>query len=250
MDQLARTFYIQELKRFIDNLDKQYSVKVGDKELKDAISLSNQVKSLLRQLAPLRVKKDIPNRDYFEIMRKSIQMPKESLVEDLKKTLADWENRKPFPAGKIPTFLTGSDVSFVEFMDLLDNAGFRVVRDDLSLGERYFATSIPDAASPVEALVTYSFDMPRSATRVPSDGRLEYILAVLKDTKIDTVVSQNMKFCEPYAMDAVWTIPAIKGKGYNCMHFERDFTPADNQLFTRLEAFKETIQQKGGRSNV
>jgi benzoyl-CoA reductase/2-hydroxyglutaryl-CoA dehydratase subunit BcrC/BadD/HgdB len=92
--------------------------------------------------------------------------------------------------------------------------------------------------------------MPRSATRVPSDGRLEYILGALKDTKIDTVVSQNMKFCEPYAMDAVWTVAALKAKGYNVMHLERDYTPADNQLLTRLEAFKETIQQKGGRHNV
>jgi benzoyl-CoA reductase/2-hydroxyglutaryl-CoA dehydratase subunit BcrC/BadD/HgdB len=249
-DQTARTFYVRELKRFIDNLDKQYSVKVGDKELKNVISLSNQVKSLMQKLASLRAKRDIPNRDYFEMTRKAVQMPKELLVEDLKKTLADWENHGPFPSGKNPIFLTGSDVSFVEFMDLLDSTGFRVVRDDLSLGERYFATTIPDIADPVEALVSYSFDMPRSATRVPSDGRLEYLLEALKNTKIDTVVSQNIKFCEPYAMDAVWIIPAIKEKGYNVIHLERDYTPADNQLLTRLEAFKETIQQKGGRSNV
>jgi benzoyl-CoA reductase/2-hydroxyglutaryl-CoA dehydratase subunit BcrC/BadD/HgdB len=99
----------------------------------------------------------------------------------------------------------------------------------------------------VEALVTYSIDMPRSATRVPSDGRLEYLLKALKETKIDTVVSQNMKFCEVYAMDAVWTVPALKEKGYNVMHLERDYTPSDNQMLTRLEAFKETIHQKGGR---
>lgn len=250
IDQTAQIFYRKELTRFIDNLIKQYSVKIGENELKDAIRLSNQVKSLMQQLASLRAKKDISNQDYFEMTHKAVQMPKELLVEELKTTLADWEGRGPFPAGKTPILLTGSDVTFVEYMELLDTAGLRVVRDDLSLGERYFATTIPDTADPVQALVTYSFDMPRSATRVPSDSRLEYILGALKDTKIDAVLSQNMKFCEPYAMDAVWTVPALKGRGYHVMHFERDYTPSDNQMLTRLEAFQETIQQKGGRQNV
>jgi benzoyl-CoA reductase/2-hydroxyglutaryl-CoA dehydratase subunit BcrC/BadD/HgdB len=80
---------------------------------------------------------------------------------------------------------------------------------------------------------------------------MEYLLKALKETKIAAVVSQNMKFCEPYAMDAVWTVPALKAKGYNVIHLERDYTPAaDNQLLTRLEAFKEMIQQKGERHNA
>ena len=251
IDKTARTFYRKELMRFIESLNKQYQIKIGEKELKDAIGQSNQIKALMRQLASLRAKKDIPNRDYFTMTSTAVQMPRELLVEDLKKMLSDWESRNPFPAGKAPILLTGSDVTFAEWMDLLDTAGFRVVRDDLSLGERYFATTIPDAADPLEALVTYACSIPQSATRVPSDGRLEYLLGALKETKIDAVVSQNMKFCEVYAMDAVWTIPAIKEKGYAVIHLERDYTPAvDNQLLTRLESFKEIIQQKGGSHNA
>jgi benzoyl-CoA reductase/2-hydroxyglutaryl-CoA dehydratase subunit BcrC/BadD/HgdB len=251
IDRTAQTFYRKELMRFIDTLNKQYQIKIGEKELKDAISLSNQIKSLMRQLASMRATKDIPNTDYFEMTRKAVRTPKELLVEDLKKMLVDWERRNPFPAGKIPILLTGSDVTFPEWMELLETAGFRVVRDDLSLGERYFAETIPDAADPLEALVTYACKIPRSATRVPSDGRLEYLLKALAETKIDAVISQNMKFCEPYAIDSVWSIPVLKEKGYAVIHLERDYTPAaDNQLLTRLESFKEIIQQKGGRHNA
>jgi benzoyl-CoA reductase/2-hydroxyglutaryl-CoA dehydratase subunit BcrC/BadD/HgdB len=251
IDKTARAFYRKELMRFIDTLNKQYQIKIGDKELKDAISLSNQIKSLMRQLASLRIKKDIPNSDYFEMTQKVMRTPREHLVEDLKTMLAAWDSRKPFPAGKTPILLTGSDVTFPEWMELLDTAGFRVVRDDLSLGERYFATAIPDTDDPLEALVSYACNTPRAATRVPSDGRLDYLLKALSETSIDAVVSQNMKFCEVYAMDAVWTVPAIKEKGYAVIHLERDYTPAaDNQLLTRLESFKEIIQQKGGRHNA
>jgi benzoyl-CoA reductase/2-hydroxyglutaryl-CoA dehydratase subunit BcrC/BadD/HgdB len=247
VDKAAQNFYRKELKRFIENLNKQYSIKIGDKELKDAIVLSNQIKSLMRQLASLRVKKDIPNGDYLKMTIKAVTTPKELLVAELKTMLAEWEGRGSLPAGKTPILLTGSDVTFVEYMELLDNAGFRVVRDDLSLGERYFAENIPDGGDPLEALVTYACNIPSPATRVPVDGRLNYLLKALNDTKMDAVVSQHLKFCEVYAIDSVWSVAAIKEKGYNVMHFERDYTPADNQLLTRLEAFKETIQQKGGR---
>jgi len=251
VDKTAQNFYKGVLTLFIDNLNKQYAITIGEKELKDAIGLSNQIKSLMRQLASLRMKKDISNSDYFEMTCMAVRTPKELLVEELKTLLADWESRKPFPAGKTPILLTGSDVTFVEWMELLDTAGFRVVRDDLSLGERYFAATIPDTDDPVEALVTYSCNIPQSATRTPSDGRMEYLLKALIETKVDAVVSQNMKFCEPYAMDAVWTVPAIREKGYKVIHLERDYTPAvDNQLLTRLEAFKEIIQQKGGSRNA
>lgn len=243
VDTTAQAFYRKELMRFIENLNTHYQIAIGDKELKAAIGLSNQVKALMRQLASLRSQKDISNSDYFEMTRKAVQTPKELLVEELKKMLADWESRDPFPAGTIPILLTGSDVTFGEWMGLLDTAGFRVVRDDLSLGERYFAASIPDTGDPVEALVTYACRMPQAATRVPSDGRMEYLQNALNETKIDAVVSQNMKFCEPYALDAVWTVAAIKGKGYKIIHLERDYTSTtDRQLLTRLEAFKEIIQ--------
>jgi benzoyl-CoA reductase/2-hydroxyglutaryl-CoA dehydratase subunit BcrC/BadD/HgdB len=250
IDKTAQTFYRKELLRFIENLNKQYSIKIGDKELKDAIRLSNQIKSLMLKIASLRSKKDIPNRDYFEMTRKAVQTPKEILVDELKKILADWESRGPFPTGKTPILLTGSDVTFVEYMELLDTAGLRVVRDDLSLGERYFAATIPDTADPLEALVAYACNIPQPATRVPVDGRIDYLLKALKETKIDTVVSQNLKFCEVYAMDSVWSVAAIKEKGYNVIHLERDYTPADNQLLTRLEAFQETIHQKEGRNHA
>ena len=250
-DKTARTFYKRELKRFIETLDKQYQIQVTEEALKGAIDLSNQIKFLMRRLASLRGKRDIPNRDYFKMTSMAVQMPKALLVEALKTLLADWESRAPFPEGKMPILLTGSDVTFVEWMDLLDAAGFRVVRDDLSLGERYFATSIPDADDPVQALVAYAIDMPRSATRVPSDGRLDYLLTALEEAGISVVVSQNMKFCEVYAMDSVWMVAGMKAKGYEVIHLERDYTPVeDRQLLTRLEAFREMIEQKGGRRNV
>lgn len=242
VDTTAQAFYKKELMRFISTLKKQYKIDIRKNKIKTAIDLSNEIKYLMRKLASLRETKDIPNSDYFEMTRKAVQTPKTLFVEELKTLLEDWEHRDSFPSNKTPILLTGSDVSFVEWMEQLDSVGFRVVRDDLSLGERYFSTTIPTENDPVEALVAYACAIPQPATRVPADGRMNYLIKALNETKIDAVVSQNLKFCEPYSLDAVWSVAAFKGNGYHTIHLERDFTPAnDHQLLTRLEAFKEII---------
>ncbi len=250
-DKTAQTFYRKELERFIENLQSHYAVTVGRKELQEAIGLSNEIKSMMRRLAALRPLKDIPNRDYFQMTRMAVESPKASLPEQLTLLLQDWESRKPYPSEKLSVVLTGSDVTFPEWMDVLDDAGFRVVRDDLSLGERYFASAIPEMADPLEALVAYFCGMPGPATRVPSDARMDYLIKALGETGVDAIVSQNMKFCEVYAMDAVWTVAGLKDRGYPVIHLERDYTTADDrQLLTRLEAFREIIQQKEERHHA
>jgi benzoyl-CoA reductase/2-hydroxyglutaryl-CoA dehydratase subunit BcrC/BadD/HgdB len=124
----------------------------------------------------------------------------------------------------------------------LDESGLRVVRDDLSIGERYFATLIPDKDDPIDSIINYHFNIPMPATKHPPDKRLDYLMEAIKNTKIDAVVSQNLKFCEPYAFDAVFIRDAFKKKDFPVIHLERDYTSQkDHQFMNRLEAFKEML---------
>lgn len=236
----AAIFYKKELQRFIKALEGQFGVEITDDKLQEAIKLSNSIKERMQKLSALRGEKDISNVDYFEACVKIVQMPKEELVETLDALLAEWNERPAFPAVKTKILLTGSDVTYPEWMDTLEEANMRVVRDDLSIGERSFATLIPSKQDPLDAIIDYKFAMPRPATKNPPDPRLEFLFKALKDSGITTVVSQNLKFCEPYAFDSVYTVKALKAKGYKVIHFEREFSPTkDMQIINRLEAFNE-----------
>jgi len=87
-----------------------------------------------------------------------------------------WNSKPAFPAGKKRFLLTGSDVTYAEWMDTLDDCGIRVVRDDLSIGERFFATLIPDANDPLDALIEYYTGIPKPATRPTLQKRLDYCI--------------------------------------------------------------------------
>lgn len=242
-DKTAFKFFKKEIRCFIEALEKQYNIEISDKKIKEAIKLSNELKSVLQKLGGLRTERDITNREYFEAVKKAVQDDKATVIKELEALLIDWKAKPEFPVNKKKVFLTGSDVTYVEWMDLMENSGLRVVRDDLSIGERYFATLIPEKEDPLDALVEYHFNIPRPATKHIPDKRLDFILRSIEETKtgIDGVVSQNLKFCEPYAIDSVFIKKALNEKNIPNIHLERDYSGHDEQMKNRLEAFRELI---------
>ncbi len=241
-NETAAKFFKVEMKRFIESLEKQYSIKITGSSIENAITQSNIIKKKLQELGALRSIKDIPNVDYFDLIKKCLQIPKNDILPLLDITLADWQNRLPFPKNKKRILLTGSDITYREFMEILERADLRAVRDDLSVGERYYATLIPENSDALDALIDYHFNIPRPPTKNPPVKRLDYLLSCMKANSISGIISQNVKYCEPFALDAVLINNALKEKGYQLIHLERDFTPnLDETLINRLQAFAELL---------
>ena len=241
-DAIARRFFIGELERMISALQKHFGISISSDSLREAVRSSNDIKRRLQKLSILRSEKDISNREYLAILLNCVREPRESSLKALDSALVDWEARPAFPQGKLRFYLTGSDVTYPEWMDLLEQCDIRVVRDDLSLGERYFATLIPENEDPLESLAEYYLNIPKPATKLTIEKRTGFILKSLEESSVDAVLSQNLKFCEPYAYDAVTINEEIREKGYRVLHLEREFSPAmDQQVINRITAFTEML---------
>jgi len=241
-DALAHRFMKTEIWRLIDALERKFCAGITDEKIASAIKESNVLKRRLQTLSALRGTKDIPNREYFEALVRSMQLPKADAIKEVDAAIARAEQRGPFPANRRKALLTGSDVTYGEFMDAIDEAGFRIVRDDISEGERYYATLIPEEGDPVDALSRYYLTIPKPATKVGIRKRIDYLEQALAQSGLDTVISQNIKFCEAFAYDSVLVNNELKAKGHRVLHVEREFTPGpDHQLMNRLEAFSEML---------
>jgi benzoyl-CoA reductase/2-hydroxyglutaryl-CoA dehydratase subunit BcrC/BadD/HgdB len=241
-DAMALRFMKTELWRLIDALERQYHAGITEENISAAIRESNEVKKRLQALSALRSTRDITNREYLEIMVRSMQLPKKEAAAEIDALMAQAEKRGPVPADKKKVLLTGSDVTYPELMDEIEESGFRIVRDDLSVGERYYATLIPEDGNPVDAIARYYLTIPKPATKLGIRKRIDYLEQALAQSGLDTVISQNVKFCEPYAYDAVLVNGSLKEKGYRVLHLEHEFTPGpDHQLMNRLEAFSEML---------
>ena len=241
-DTMAHRFMKTELWRLIDTLSHRFKVSVTPDTLSAAIRESNAVKKLLQELSALRSEKDIPNREYLDALITSMTLPKKEAAAAIGALVAKVRGRGPVPKNRKKVLLTGSDVTYPELMDQIDESGFRVVRDDLSVGERYYVTLIPEEGDPIDALAAYYLSIPRPATKLGMRGRIEFLTKAMADSGLDTVISQNLKFCEPFAYDAVLVNNELKEKGYRVLHLEREYTPGpDNQLMNRLAAFSEMV---------
>ncbi|MHA1474121.1 MAG: 2-hydroxyacyl-CoA dehydratase subunit D [Promethearchaeota archaeon] len=244
-DGIAKQFFIREIKAMITALESHFNIKISLDQLEKAIQVSNQIKILLQKLSKLRLTKDISNTEYFDVLKFSVQNPKEEVKPYLESISTDWLTRNPFPDNKHPIFLSGSDITHSLWFDLLEKVNLRVVRDDLSIGERYFATLIPTDKDPISNIVDYYLNIPRSSTKHPSNSRINYILDACKTEKIVGVISQIIKFCETFAYDAPFLKSQLEAINMPVIHLEREFTEnIDQQIFTRLEAFVELIEQK------
>jgi benzoyl-CoA reductase/2-hydroxyglutaryl-CoA dehydratase subunit BcrC/BadD/HgdB len=240
----TKKYYRTELESFIQRFQEHFNVKITSEKLREAISLSNQIKKMLQELGNLRAIKDIPNGEYFDVCRRALQEDKRLLISSFQKILEEWKNYSDFPSDYSRILLTGSDITYVAFLDILEKAKLRVVRDDLSVGERYFASLIPDLEDPIDSLIEYQYLIPRPATKHPVEPRLDFLLNAYESARADGIISQNLKFCEPYAFDSVWLSDSFKKRGILALHLERDYTSEDQQLFTRLEAFKELLDSR------
>lgn len=239
----AKKYYRVELERLICHLEDHFHIKITSEKIKEAIGKSNEIKQKLQRLSALRSEKDIFNRDYLATMIKSLTFPVDEISAWLDSEIKAWNSKPAFPSGKKRFLLTGSDITYVEWMDTLEDCAIRIVRDDLSIGERFFAKLIPDRNDPLESLIEYYMNIPKPATRPTIQKRLDYLYKALGETKVDGVLSQNVKFCEPFAYDSVPVNNDLKAKGYKVIHLERDFSPApDQQLANRLAAFVEMME--------
>jgi benzoyl-CoA reductase/2-hydroxyglutaryl-CoA dehydratase subunit BcrC/BadD/HgdB len=241
-DESALKFFKVELNRMIKAMESHYGVKITPDKLKAAIKESNEIKKSLQRISALRNTVDMPNHDYLRILKRCMQSDKGEIISFLNGEISRLEKAGPFPKNKRRILLTGSDVTYEEWMDLLDECGLRIVRDDLSIGERYFATLIPEEGDPFDALAKYYLNIPKPATKLSMQKRIDFLLKSLGETPVEAVISQNLKFCEPYAYDSVLVNEAIKKGGYKLFHLEREFTAtSDQQMLNRLMAFTELL---------
>ncbi len=243
-DEIAQHFFIGEIKAMILALESHFNIKITLDQLEKAIQVSNQIKILLQNLSKLRITKDISNSEYFDVLKFTMQNPKKKVLPYLKSISIDWLARNPFPINKHPIFLTGSDITHSLWFELLEKVNLRVVRDDLSIGERYFATLIPTDKDPISNIAKYYLNIPRSSTKHPTNPRIKYILKACKKEKIHGVISQIIKFCETFAYDTPFLKSQLEVIQVPVIHLEREYTEnIDQQISTRLEAFVELLEQ-------
>lgn len=228
--------------------------EVTAESLRDAIKLINDKRRALARVHEARKADIIPisGKDallvtqiaFYDDPARCAEMAGK-LADELEQRIADGVG--VFPAGTKRIMLTGTPMAIPNWKmhHVIETSGGAVVCEECCTGTRCFEHLVDESADDVDGQIdalARRYMKNNCACFTPNPGRIDDILRLAKEYKVDGIVDVNLKFCCLYDTEGRSVEAACKEAGIPVLGIETDYTDADaGQLRTRIEAFIEML---------
>lgn len=245
---------IKELKKVIEEFTGN---KVTAESLSESIKLINNKRKALSRLYECRKADKVPisGRDalvisqiaFYDDPARFTQMTNK-LCDELEQRIKDGVS--VVKEGTKRILLTGTPLAVPNWKlhNIIETSGAVVVCEEMCTGTRYFENLVDETKTTIDeqidALVNRYMGI-NCACFTPNTGRIDDIIRLAKEYKVDGVIDVNLKFCSLYDVEGYTVERALKEACIPVMGIETDYTDNDaEQLRTRIGAFIEMIGTK------
>ena len=245
---------IKELKKVIEEFTGN---KVTAESLSESIKLINNKRKALSRLYECRKADKVPisGRDalvisqiaFYDDPARFTQMTNK-LCDELEQRIKDGVS--VVKEGTKRILLTGTPLAVPNWKlhNIIETSGAVVVCEEMCTGTRYFENLVDETKTTIDeqidALANRYMGI-NCACFTPNTGRIDDIIRLAKEYKVDGVIDVNLKFCSLYDVEGYTVERALKEAGIPVMGIETDYTDNDaEQLRTRIGAFIEMIGTK------
>ena len=152
-----------------------------------------------------------------------------------------------FPAGTKRILITGTPLAIPNWKlhHLIETSGAAVVCEEMCTGTRYFENLVDESATTLEGqfeALSNRYMKNSCACFTPNPGRIEDVVRMAKEYRVDGVIDANLKFCTLYDVEKPGLAEALAAEGIPCLGLETDYADNDaEQLRTRIGAFVEML---------
>ena len=245
---------IKELKKVIEEFTGN---KVTAESLSESIKLINNKRKALSRLYECRKADKVPisGRDALVISQIAFYDDPARFTQMTNKLCDELEQRikdgiSVVKEGTKRILLTGTPLAVPNWKlhNIIETSGAVVVCEEMCTGTRYFENLVDETKTTVDeqidALANRYMGI-NCACFTPNTGRINDIIRLAKEYKVDGVIDVNLKFCSLYDVEGYTVERALKEAGIPVMGIETDYTDNDaEQLRTRIGAFIEMIGTK------
>ena len=245
---------IKELKKVIEEFTGN---KVTEESLSESIKLINNKRKALSRLYECRKADKVPisGRDALVISQIAFYDDPARFTQMTNKLCDELEQRikdgiSVVKEGTKRILLTGTPLAVPNWKlhNIIETSGAVVVCEEMCTGTRYFENLVDETKTTVDeqidALANRYMGI-NCACFTPNTGRIDDIIRLAKEYKVDGVIDVNLKFCSLYDVEGYTVERALKEAGIPVMGIETDYTHNDaEQLRTRIGAFIEMIGTK------
>ena len=166
--------------------------------------------------------------------------PKREVNADLITMLGEMDESES--DGSINITLSGGVLDAPWSVSAIENAGGRVVADDLCCGSRYFDGQSSVEGDPLVAIARRYIERAQCARMTDTTVRLDRLMQTIEDTDTRGLIYYCVKFCDPHTLDWVMAEKRLQSLGIPALRCETDFSiSARERMRTRIEAFLEML---------
>ena len=245
---------IKELKKVIEGFTGN---KVTEESLSESIKLINNKRKALSRLYECRKADKVPisGRDalvisqiaFYDDPARFTQMTNK-LCDELEQRIKDGVS--VVKEGTKRILLTGTPLAVPNWKlhNIIETSGAVVVCEEMCTGTRYFENLVDETKTTIDEQIdalANRYMVINCACFTPNTGRIDDIIRLAKEYKVDGVIDVNLKFCSLYDVEGYTVERALKEACIPVMGIETDYTDNDaEQLRTRIGAFIEMIGTK------
>ena len=246
--------WAEEIKDFKKVVEDFTGNKITDESLKENIKLINDKRRALARLFEHRKNKNLPisGKDALLIMQIAFYDDPARFTEMVNKLCDELDERAEnnvsvFPAGTKRILLAGTPLAIPNWKlhDIIETSGAAVVVEEMCTGSRYFENPVDESKENVDDMIDAIAERYMNincACFTPNEGRVDDIIRLAKEYKVDGVIDVNLKFCSLYDTEGFLVERALKEAGIPVLGIETDYTDTDaQQLKTRIGAFIEML---------
>jgi len=244
-------FLVEEYKLLIENLERLTGRKIGDDDLQRGIIKKNNVRKVLRDIYQTRRTDNPPitGAESMGVACARFFTHADDFLKEATLLLESLQTRrlKRDPGNRI--MLVGSESDDVEFLKMIENlgetasVGCTVVVEDLCTTTRDFWDLVDTSSQdPLKAIaVRYVNRTPCPTKDWPQRLRIDTIMDLAREYRVDGVIFVHQKFCDPHENDMPFIRKRLEDNGIPTYFLEFDATEPAGPLATRVEAFLETL---------
>jgi Benzoyl-CoA reductase/2-hydroxyglutaryl-CoA dehydratase subunit, BcrC/BadD/HgdB len=246
----------EEIMEFITVVEKFTGNKVTSETLGESIKLINNKRRALQRVYNTRKAAPVPisGKDtllvtqiaFYDDPARCAQMGNQ-LAQELEERIERKEG--VFPADALRIMITGTPMAIPNWKlhHIVESAGAAVVVEELCTGTRYIENLVDEGATTLEEQVqalAERYMKTNCACFTPNPGRIDDIIRLAEEYKVDGIIDVNLQFCNLYSTESYLVKQALSERAIPLLHIETDYSEQDaEQLRTRVEAFLEILKK-------
>lgn len=245
----AKAFWLAEVQKLKQYLEQQFSVRITEEKLRQAISLLNRERKALKRVFDLnqRVPAPLSGMEMLTVAHNRGFYPDKEELIGLLEGLADVVSAEAVKEKEGPRLLlTGVPVGLgsEKVIRLAEELGAVVVCQENCTSYKPVDVLVDEEKSPLAAIADKYLSIGCSCMS-PNPNRYELTGRLIREFHVDGVLDLTWTGCHTYAVEAYSMKEFVmKSCGVSYLALETDYSGTDTeQLRIRLEAFLEIIER-------